>query len=367
MSVAATLSAAFAQELRAAGLRVPIGASVAFAEALGCVGTDTRSGVYWAGRATLVIRPESIPVFDQVFESFWLRRECAPPETLVEEQVMTLATDEDDDDAAGDDAEEPGDDTITVRYSATETLRTMDFAQCTDDELAEAYRLMEQLRLRGSLRPSMRMARSRRGGRTDLRRTVQDALRHGGEPLRLLQKDRGVRKRRLVLLLDVSGSMESYARALLRFSHIAVAGRTRVEVFALGTRLTRLTRELSTRDPDVALQAATASVEDWSGGTRLGEVLGTFNQLWGVRGLARGATVVILSDGWDRGAPEVMRENMQRLARVAHRIVWVNPLKATPDYAPLAQGMAAALPFVDSFVEGHSLQSLEELAEVLAA
>jgi uncharacterized protein with von Willebrand factor type A (vWA) domain len=160
--------------------------------------------------------------------------------------------------------------------------------------------------------------------------------------------------------------MEPYARALLRFLHVAVVGRGSVEAFALGTRLTRLTRELSSRDPDAALDAAAASVPDWSGGTRLGEGLRAFNDRWGVRGMARGAVVVIVSDGWDRGDPDVLGAEMARLARVAHRIVWVNPLKASPDYAPLARGMAAALPFVDDFVDGHSLTALEELVAVIA-
>jgi uncharacterized protein with von Willebrand factor type A (vWA) domain len=170
----------------------------------------------------------------------------------------------------------------------------------------------------------------------------------------------------LVLLLDVSGSMEPYARALLRFVHAAVAGRQRVEAFALGTRLTRMTRELGSRDPDQAISRAAASVVDWSGGTRLGEGLRRFNDDWGVRGMARGAIVVILSDGWDRGEPELLAEQMARLARIAERIVWVNPLKVTPGYAPLARGMAAALPYVDDFVEGHSIAALEELARVIA-
>ena len=168
-----------------------------------------------------------------------------------------------------------------------------------------------------------------------------------------------------MLLVDISGSMEPYARALLRFVHAAVIGRRQVEAFTLGTRLTRLTRELSTHDPDHALRAATGSVKDWSGGTRLGDGLGAFNDRWGVRGLARGATVVILSDGWDRGDPELLAEQMARLQRVAHALVWVNPLKVTPGYAPLARGMAAALPFVDHFVEGHSLDALQRLAELL--
>jgi uncharacterized protein len=169
-----------------------------------------------------------------------------------------------------------------------------------------------------------------------------------------------------VLLCDVSGSMEPYARALLRFLHGAVVGRGRVEAFALGTRLTRITRELSSRDPDAALAAAGRRVVDWSGGTRLGDGLREFTDRWGQRGMARGAVVVIFSDGWDRGDPGELGEQMARLSRLAYRVVWVNPLKASPGFAPLARGMAAALPHVDEFVEGHSLASLEELAEVIA-
>ncbi len=169
-----------------------------------------------------------------------------------------------------------------------------------------------------------------------------------------------------MLLCDVSGSMETYARALVRFLHTAVVGRSRVEAFAIGTRLTRITRELSSRDPDTAIAAAARRVVDWSGGTRIGECLREFNDEWGVRGMARGAVVVILSDGWDRGEPEVLGEQMARLHRVAHKVVWVNPLKASPDYAPLARGMAAALPHVDEFIEGHSVASLEHLAEVVS-
>ncbi len=183
--------------------------------------------------------------------------------------------------------------------------------------------------------------------------------------MRLARTRRGVKPRRMVLLLDVSGSMESYARALIRFLHASVAGRPRVEAFALGTHLTRLTRELSSRDPDRALTAAGEAVTDWSGGTRLGDGLRDFNDEWGCRGMARGAVVVILSDGWDRGDPAEMDEQMRRLHRAAHRVVWVNPLKASPGYQPLARGMAAALPHVDDFLEGHSLESLEILAALV--
>lgn len=202
--------------------------------------------------------------------------------------------------------------------------------------------------------------------RLDLRRTVQASLRTGGETLSHRWRRRVTTPRRIVLLVDVSGSMESYSRALVRFAHAAVRAGARVEVFTLGTRLTRLTRELTTTDPDVALARAAVAVPDWSGGTRLGESLRAFNDQWGTRGTARGAEVVVLSDGWDRGEPEVLATEMARLSRVAHRIVWVNPLRATPGYEPLARGMAAALPFVDDFVDGHSFDALDRLAEVLA-
>ena len=160
--------------------------------------------------------------------------------------------------------------------------------------------------------------------------------------------------------------MEPYARALIRFVHAAVAGRQKVEAFALGTRLTRLTRELSTRDPDEALRRAATRVLDYGGGTRLGEGMRAFNDEWGQRGMARGAIVVILSDGWDRGEPDVLAEQMERLHRAAHKVIWVNPLKVTPGYAPLARGMAAALPHVDAFVEGHSIEAVEELAREIS-
>jgi uncharacterized protein with von Willebrand factor type A (vWA) domain len=245
-------------------------------------------------------------------------------------------------------------------------LRHRDFATYTSSELAEARRLMADVRLAGALRQSRRhLPVNRRRGRPDLRRTVRRSLRAGGEPIERAFTAPSRRPRRVVLICDVSGSMEPYARALLRFVQAAVAGRGRVEAFALGTRITRITRELSSRDPDAALAAAARRVLDWSGGTRLGAGLRRFNDRWGARGMARGAVVVIVSDGWDRGEPELLAQEMQRLQRVAYRVVWVNPLKATPEYAPLARGMAAALPYVDEFVEGHSLGALEELAAII--
>jgi len=358
---------AFARVLRGAGLDVPVGATITFAESLAAVGLDRRDGVYWAGRVSMVRRPEDAPTYDQAFAAFWDGRSPSALEP-VDVDAVTLGLDagEDGDDASAGSDSETGP-TLSVRWSPAEVLRQRDFAAYTPTEMAEARRLMADLRFVGAVRRSRRRRPTHRDrGRPDLRRTVRRSLRAGGEPIDRAFHAPSVRPRRIVLVCDVSGSMEPYARALLRFVQVAVAGRGRVEAFALGTRLTRITRELSSRDPDAALAAAARRVVDWSGGTRLGEGLRTFNDRWGVKGLARGAVVVILSDGWDRGDPDLLASEMARLHRVAHRVVWVNPLKASPEYAPLARGMAAALPHVDEFVEGHSLAALEDLVAVIA-
>ncbi len=363
------LAVAFAQVLRRLEMTVPIGSVLAFTDALGVLGITDRDHVYWAARSTLVHRPEDVALFDRAFAVFWQRRQATESTSDTEEPIrITIALDDGSDD--GDDqrdGEEPDEPTIQLRFSAVEVLRHKDFAAYDDDELRLAQQLMGSLRLAGPPRQSFRLQRSRRGSRPDLRATIRASLRAGGEPIDRRWRDPGQRLRRLVLLLDVSGSMEPYARGMLHFVHAAVAGRQRVEAFALGTRLTRLTRELSSRDPDRALDQASQRVVDWSGGTRLGECLRAFNDEWGVRGMARNSIVVILSDGWDRGDPELLSEQMARLHRVTFRTIWVNPLKVTPGYAPLARGMAAALPHVDAFVEGHSVAAMEELAATIAA
>jgi len=357
----------FVQALRRAGLAVPVGSSVTFTDALGALGLARREAVYWAGRATLVRRPEDVALYERVFAAYWLDQAMLDPgEPVVEETAVALDEGPEDPPAPEDDPA-GGPPPQVVRWSAVETLRDRDFSGYRDTEWEELARLLRRLRVSVELRPDRRRRPNRRHRDPDLRRTIRRSLRSGGEPLERCWRAPSRRPRRVVLLVDVSGSMDSYARALLRFAHAAVAARGRAgcEVFTLGTRLTRVTRQLGGRDPDAALRATAEAVADWSGGTRLGVGLGEFNDRWGVRGTARGAVVVILSDGWDRGDPEHLAEQMRRLARVAHRIVWVNPLKATPGYAPLARGMAAALPYVDQFVEGHSLAALEHLAAVV--
>lgn len=354
--------------LRRQQVPVSVGRVVAYAEALGAVGLDRRQQVYWAGRATLLRRIEDAPAYDRAFGILWVQREGVLPETYDEPLVLAFDAAEESagDDPEGPDPAEPGD-AEAVRWSPTEVLRHKDFAAYSHGEFDQARRLMADLRIAGSTRRSRRRRPSRRGrGSTpDMRRTVRRALARHGEPIERFSTESSRRPRRLVLLCDVSGSMESYSRALLRFLHAATVSRRHVETFTLGTRLTRVTRELSSHDPDAALASAGRAVDDWSGGTRLGEALKAFNDRWGVRGMARGAIVVILSDGWDRGSPDQLGEEMGRLKRVAHRIIWVNPLKASEGYAPVARGMAAALPYVDDFIEGHSLSSLETLAEVI--
>ena len=363
------VAVAMARSLRSLGVGTPPDATVAFATALAEVGLQRPDHVYWAGRATLVRRPEDVPVYDQVFAALFQGSAAADPSPAAGGPTpVTMLVDSDDEVPDGGDrpsADERPE--VVVRWSDREVLRHKDFAACSPEELDEARRLMADLELVGARRRSRRTAPTQRtGGPLDGRATTRRALRTGGEALRTVHRRRRDRHRPVVLLLDVSGSMEAYARALVRFAHTAAVGRTSVEVFTLGTRCTRITRELSSRDPDAALRAAGRAVVDWAGGTRLGEGLKSFNERWGLRGTARGATVVICSDGWDRGDPAVLAEQLQRLHRVTHRLVWVNPLKATVGFTPTARGMAAALPHIDDLVEGHSLAALDELAEVLA-
>ena len=353
--------------LRTAGLSVPIGNLISFVEAVGITGSDLRS-IYWCGRATLTHSPMDIELYDRVYRHWILGTEIGLTEMVASvPESLVVDGDEVTKEEQPDSADVETDDSAVLRFSRTETLRSMDFAELDTEERSEVDRLIADMRLNAMTRRSRRRRPSKRAtGVPDLRRTVRESLRTGGEPIkrRTLQRTRVAR--RVVIIADISGSMASYSRSLIRYAHAAVSARSQVEAFALGTRLTRLTRELDTRDPDKALQRASDSVADWSGGTRLGEGLRQFNDEWGTKGMARGSIVVILSDGWDRGEPEQLAIEMARLSRVAHRIIWVNPLKASDGYAPLARGMAAALPYVDEFIEGHSLASLDRLSSILS-
>jgi uncharacterized protein len=360
------LLVAFARSLRRAGVAVPVDSVVQYVRAIEAVGIDRRDPVYWAGRTVLIHRHEDVPTYDRIFDSFWFGGSLGSDPPLPSPEDLSDEESHDEDDATSSDGEPPRS-LAWVSYSDIDQLRRKDFAACTPEELQEISRLLHATSVR-ALQRSRRMIRSRRDhGRHDTRATMRRTLRSGGEVVRLMHREPTSRPRRVVLLCDVSGSMEPYARALLRFLHVAVAGQGRVEAFAVGTRLTRLTRQLASRDPDAALRLAIERVLDWSGGTRLGEGIGAFNDRFGMPGMARGAIVVILSDGLDRGDPTLLAGEMARLHRAAHQTIWVNPLKASAGYEPLARGMRAALPHVDQFVEGHSAASLDDLLGVMAA
>jgi uncharacterized protein len=267
-----------------------------------------------------------------------------------------------------DDAKDAGGEqppTGTATSSPHEVLRHRDVSRLTARERAELRRMLAMLAGPAPMRPSRRM-RAHRTGPLDPRRTVRAMLQRGGEPARLAHRDTTVRPRRVVLLLDVSGSMAAYADTSLRYAHACRRSRPGTEVFTLGTRLTRVTRQLGGRDADAALASVSDVVADWSGGTRLGEDLRQFLDRYGQRGTARGAVVVIVSDGWERGDCGLLADQMARLHRLAHRVVWAHPHLARPGFEPATAGMRAALPYVDDLVSGHSLAAYEDLSQLLS-
>jgi uncharacterized protein with von Willebrand factor type A (vWA) domain len=335
----------FGRTLRDEGVPVGTGRIATFCRAASLLAPDD---LYWAGRATLVARVHDIPVYDRVFREFFGPR----PETdgrprsrirfkgAIAEERRALA-------------------------SSVELLREKSFARCSPEELAQLAQLMGRVHLAVPLRRSRRLTRARSGA-PDLRRTLRRSFRTGGEPLERAYRVRSKRRRRLVLLLDISGSMADYSRALVMFAHATLRADRRFEAFCFGTRLTRVTSALGGSDANEALERAAAEVVDWEGGTRIGESLKRFLDDFGHAGMARGAVVVVCSDGLDVGDPELLRVQMARLSRLAYRVVWVNPLKEDPAYAPLARGMNAALPYIDAFTSGHNLASLEALGDILA-
>jgi uncharacterized protein len=250
-------------------------------------------------------------------------------------------------------------------YSAIERLMRKDFESFTWDEVQEAKRLMSEMRWNLGLRPTRRKAPARSGSYPDMRRIVRRNLKYGGELLELTWREIKYKPRPLVIICDISGSMSLYSRLLLHFIHTISNGLMNVEAFVFGTRLTRITRQLKRRDVDDAVRDVAKSVQDWSGGTRIGDALHFFNQKWAKRVLGRGAVVLIISDGWDRGDADMLRAEMDRLQHSCHRLIWLNPLLGSPDYRPLTIGMKTALPYIDNFLPAHNLDSLISLGKLL--
>jgi uncharacterized protein with von Willebrand factor type A (vWA) domain len=355
----------FAAELRSAGLAVGSGDVLTYCAAMTPLDPSDLLDLYWAGRTTLVTRRESIGVYDEVFRRFFLA-ESSPVRELLKirahvtaETLAVLevpATDPD-----GDGRQEEA--ALGLMASDAEVLRHKSFTACTPEELAALRRIMTRIRLTPPRRRTRRTVAARSGRAPDLRRTVRESLRMQGEPAELFWRRRKVRLRPLILILDVSGSMADYSRHLLQFAYSAKRATARVEVFCFGTRLTRITRALDHRRPDDALELAAKAVFDWEGGTRIGDSLDAFVRGWGRRGLCRGGIVVICSDGLDRGDPGVLATAMERLSRLSHQVVWMNPHKGdNADFRPSTLGMMVAAPHIDLLLSGHDLASLEELA-----
>jgi uncharacterized protein with von Willebrand factor type A (vWA) domain len=360
---------ALAGALRTQGTRVGVGELLSAHHALAAVDCTSREDARLALRAVLCSERGDLAKFERAFYDVFGEGRVplgpSPFDELSEEAREALPH-------AGIPATSPAPPeqdanptAVPAAWSDVELLRHKDFASYTDIEMAAARELIAQLARRGPTRFSRRTRPSRRRGHTpDLRRMVRGSLRTAGEPIDRVWRAPSRRPRPMVLVLDVSGSMTPYARMLLQYLHASVAARRRVEAFAFGTRLTRVTHELGGRDHDRALERAAEAVVDFSGGTRIGTALATLNREHGRR-VGRGAVVVILSDGWDRGDPEVLALEIARLRRSAHRLVWLNPLAAHPEFAPLTRGMKTAIPHTDELLAGNSLASLEQLAVIL--
>ncbi|HEX6289093.1 MAG TPA: VWA domain-containing protein [Herpetosiphonaceae bacterium] len=365
---------AFGRLLRQFGVAINPGQMLDLLAALEHVEIGRRDDVYLTCRTILIRRREDLPLFDEAWEFFWaMQRQgkgggVALPDSRVKEVRIPRRLQRDRPERAHDDErprEEQEEIEIQMSFSRSEHLRHKDFAQFNADEMEQARALIAQLAYRMSLRPVRRWIGGN-GRRIDVRRTLRHTLRSGGEMVMLWRKTRRLKQRPLVVLCDISGSMDRYSRILLQFVHTISMGLRDVETFVFGTRLTRITRMLEHKDIDEAVQAVGSAVQDWSGGTRIGDAIKEFNFKWGRRVLGRGAVVLLISDGWDRGDPELLGREIARLQRTSYRLIWLNPLLGMPGYQPLTRGLQAALPHVDDFLPVHNLHSLEQLGAKLA-
>jgi uncharacterized protein len=376
---------AFGRDLRARGLPVGTGRILTFCRSVAALGLTDRESLYWAGRVSLVARKEDIERYDAAFDDWFrsLGRGDGPmieptlpvsgpgptkdPGEQLEDPEVAVGSPAAGWRGAEDDEEAEGETSIRIVASGTEVLRSKSFPDLSPEERVRVAAMIRRLAVAVPVERIRRTRPASKGAVFDLRRTLRHSLRTQGEPFDRAWRARSLRSRPLVLILDISGSMAPYARALMQFAYAAMAAGRRVEVFVFGTRLTRVTRTLRTKDPDRALHEIGVRVADWEGGTRIGESLKALLDGWSQRAALRGAVVVLCSDGLERGDPELLRAQMARLRRLCHRVIWVNPLKGSPRYEPLARGMSAALPSVDVFLSGHNLESLEHLGRVVGA
>jgi uncharacterized protein len=360
----------FTTELRRAGIPVGSGDVLTYCAAATVVDVTDLVDLYWAGRCTLVTRRDQVPTYHRTFLSYFLGEPGEAPGATpfsAAARAEALATLEIAETERRGEEQQEQEAELGYAASRASTVKAKSFAACTPEELALLRRILRTMQLAPPRRRTRRTVPTHHGRLPDLRRTVRESMRLHGEPGTIHRRRRRLRTRRVILLLDVSGSMADYSRNLVQFAHTSSRAANRTEVFCFGTRLTRITRELEHRRPDLALDRAAAAVTDWEGGTRIGACLDEFCRRWARRGLTRGGIVVICSDGLDRGDPELLESAMQRLSRLSHRIVWLNPHKGERrDFTPDTLGMMVAEPYVDELLSGHDLASLSDFAHVLA-
>ncbi len=353
----------FGRRLRAEG--VSVGPTIAhdLAAAADAVGLSSAEDTYHAFRSVCVTQVDHIPVFDRVFLEIFGWEGPPPGLSLVEERSRWWSVEQ----AEGGegDGDEATEEATVVGASWAERLSDKDFAELTGEEVVRVKALIASMVWRPASAVSRRRRPSSAGDRLDPRRTLRRMVKTEGDLLLPSFTERRVRRRPLLLIADVSGSMERYSEMLLYFAHAARGRLGRLEAFVFSTRLTRITRQLDRRSPSDAIALVAEAVEDWSGGTRIGEALAAFNRLWARRVTSRGPIAVIISDGWDRGDPRVLAEEMARLSRTVHRVVWLNPLASRPGFAPETRGMRAALPHVDDFLAAGRLRDLASVVELL--
>jgi uncharacterized protein with von Willebrand factor type A (vWA) domain len=367
---------AFGYLLREMGVPVSPGQMVDLTAALDHVPVTSREDFKASLRCMLVLRHEDLPLFDAAFEFYWRQTSSSDmemelmqsviPQTRVPRRQLRLPRRRDEDAEPPEPEQERDELELQLTFSRDEVLRKKDFAQCSWEEVQAAKEMIQRMRWRIEERPTRRRRSALRGRMLDFRRTLRRNMRYGGELLQLAWRETQTTPRPLVVICDISGSMERYSRILLQFVHAITEGLGDVESFVFGTRLTRITRQLRHRDIDDAIDLVSKQVTDWSGGTRIGDAVREFNYRWGRRVLGRGPVVLLISDGWDRGDPQMLRREMDRLQRSCHRLIWLNPLLGSAGYEPLTVGMQAALPFVDDFLPVHNLVSLEQLGKQLS-
>lgn len=384
----------FGRALRANGIMVTPGQVMTFLDSTAHIDVADRRRFRQAAEACLVTKKEDIPVFAEVFDRFWRPRrtlqdsseqltdytEISPEEAeammdgeempadgegMMSDTIEGMVGDEEGDSGEPGDSDEEGAESV-LTYSASEALRVKDFSEFSEEELQHARWLMQHLEWDIGKRKSRRKVASPKGRFIDYRKTMRKSLQTGGVPLKIYDRKVKDKPRALVVICDISGSMDRYSRLLLHFIHTIENDMAKVEAFVFGTRLTRITRVLKNRPIDEAITRVSSEVQDWAGGTRIGESIQSFNQDWARRVLRNGAVVLIISDGWDRGDPELLAAEMSRLQRSSYRLIWLNPLLGSPRYQPLTRGMQAALPFIDDFLPVHNLESLELLAKHLS-